>query len=564
MLLSRFWYVVLALVLGGAFFVLYLAMSMYNRSGARSMGESLSSDSQVVSWYLKDDARMRSAHLIKFALDKGISKSLDEASKSETKLKDSLREKVEAGLKRVNATIPKEQAFDAVFAIDQNGRVVAHLGYEQARGLDDFELGGYPVVADALHGYIRDDTLVLDRMYRVVARPVEFQAGTMPAGAIVGARIVDDRFALELSKRTGAAVAFYVNGQRVSSGAPEGFDRSQLDQIVGDLKNLEHDKDYKEKGRSQVRVVGRMLGVQYAKLPGEAWALGAGYVVARLPTHVEGPLGFFEKADDKDKAQANVMLAVLIAVLAAVLGVGFSLLEHTRPLHIFRKEAQRLAKGETDQMQPSKFRGVYRKIASDLNDGIDQVAAKGGVPRRAADLNQVLGDIPDEPQMSAFAFPGEGEGEAQSAPEVASAPAAGAVPTPPAKALPKPPRRGPPAPPTPGGNPPPPAPPAQGQPPSSEGGPMEMTMPEGEGSAGFDQWGSGDPEEAEWRQVFEQFVQTKQECGENTEGFTYEKFKQTLTKNRDALINRHGAKTVKFSVYVKEGKAALKASPIKG
>jgi hypothetical protein len=92
---------------------------------------------------------------------------------------------------------------------------------------------------------------------------------------------------------------------------------------------------------------------------------------------------------------------------------------------------------------------------------------------------------------------------------------------------------------------------------------MEMTMPEGEGAAGFEEWGSGDPEEAEWRQVFEQFVQTKQECGENVEGFTYEKFRQTLTKNRDALINRHGAKTVKFSVYVKEGKAALKASPLK-
>jgi hypothetical protein len=532
-------------------------MSMYNRAGARSMGESLSSDGQVVSWYLKDDARMRSAHLIKFAIDKGISKNLDDASKSESQLKESVRDKVEAALKRVNATIPKDQGFDAVFAVDQNGRVVAHLGYEQARGLEDFELGGYPVVADALHGYIRDDTLVLDRMYRVVARPVEFQAGAMPAGAIVGARIVDDSFALELSERTGAAVAFYVNGQRVSSGAPEGFDRSQLDQIVGDLKNLEHDKDYQEKGRSQVRVVGRMLGVQYAKLPGEAWALGAGYVVARLPTNVEGPLGFFEKADDKDKAQANVMLAVLIAVLAAVFGVGFSLLEHTRPLHIFRREAQRLAKGETDQMQPSKFRGVYRKIASDLNDGIDVVAAKGGVPRRAADLNQVLGDIPDEPQMSAFAFPGEGGTE--SGTDAASAP--GAVPTPPAgpaKALPKPPRRGPPAPPAPGGA----AAPASADP-ASNGAPLEMTMPEGEGAAGFQQWGSGDPEEAEWRQVFEQFVHTKQECGENTEGFTYEKFKQTLMKNRDALINRHGAKTVKFSVYVKEGKAALKASPIK-
>ncbi len=547
MLLSRFWYVVLALVLGGAIFVLYLAMSMYNRAGARAMGEALSADSQVVSWYLRDDARTRAAHLIQFALDKSIAKNLAEASKSETSLKSSLRDKVTEALKRVNSKIPKDQAFDAVFAVDQQGRVVGHIGYEQARGMDDFELGGYPVVADALHGYIRDDTLVLDRMYRVVARPVEHIAGAMPAGAIVGGRIVDDRFARELSDRTGAAIAFYVNGQRVSSGSPEGFDRAQLDQIVGDLKYLEQDEDYQKKGRSQVRVVGQMLGVQYAKLPGEAWALGAGYVVARLPTRVDSPLGFFDKADDKDKAQVNLLLPIGMALLAALIGLGFTLLEHTRPLHVFRGEAQRLSKGETDQMQPSKFRGVYRKIASDLNDGIDVVAAKGGVPRRAADLKEVLGDIPDEPQMSAFSFPGEG----------AAADSAGGpgVPTPPAqKSLPKPPRKGPPA--------PPPGPGSAPRPPTAQMNP-EMTMPEGEGAAGFEPAPAVDAEEAEWRQVFDDFVRTKQECGENTEGFTYEKFRQTLTKNRDALINRHGASSVKFSVYVKEGKAALKASPLK-
>jgi hypothetical protein len=295
-----------------------------------------------------------------------------------------VRDKVTESLKRVNASIPKDQAFDAVFAIDQHGRVVGHLGYEQASGMEDFELGGYPVVADALHGYIRDDTLVLDRMYRVVARPVEHVAGNMPAGAVVGARIIDDRFARELSDRTGAAIAFYVNGQRVSSGSPEGFDRAQLDQIVSDLKCLNEDKDYQDKGRSQVRVVRKMLGVQYAKLPGEAWSLGAGYVVARLPTSVDSPMGFLDNADDKDKAQANIMFAVVVFALASLVGLAFSFLEHTRPLMVFRREAQRLATGEADQMQPSKFRGAYRKIASDLNDGIDVIAAKGGVPRRAA------------------------------------------------------------------------------------------------------------------------------------------------------------------------------------
>ena len=78
MLLSRFWYVVLALLLGAATFVLFLASSMYNRVGSKSMGERLSADSQVVSWYLKNDARERSAQLVKFALHRDIAKHLDE------------------------------------------------------------------------------------------------------------------------------------------------------------------------------------------------------------------------------------------------------------------------------------------------------------------------------------------------------------------------------------------------------------------------------------------------------------------------------------------------------
>ncbi len=68
---------------------------------------------------------------------------------------------------------------------------------------------------------------------------------------------------------------------------------------------------------------------------------------------------------------------------------------------------------------------------------------------------------------------------------------------------------------------------------------------------------------AEWLSVYEDFVRTKKQCGEPTEGLTFEKFSHTLKKNRDALIQRHGCKRVKFSVYVKEGRASLKATPVK-
>ena len=37
-----------------------------------------------------------------------------------------------------------------------------------------------------------------------------------------------------------------------------------------------------------------------------------------------------------------------------------------------------------------------------------------------------------------------------------------------------------------------------------------------------------------------------------------------LHDKRIALMDKHGCKTVKFQVYIKDGKAALKASPVRG
>ena len=72
-----------------------------------------------------------------------------------------------------------------------------------------------------------------------------------------------------------------------------------------------------------------------------------------------------------------------------------------------------------------------------------------------------------------------------------------------------------------------------------------------------------DEEAQHWREVYEQFLAKKRECGESIENLTFEKFKGTLQRNKDALVARHHCTRVKFTVYVKEGKAALKASPVK-
>jgi hypothetical protein len=69
--------------------------------------------------------------------------------------------------------------------------------------------------------------------------------------------------------------------------------------------------------------------------------------------------------------------------------------------------------------------------------------------------------------------------------------------------------------------------------------------------------------EAYFRTIFQGFVELKRKCGEPTENVTYEKFVAKLRDNREQLIKKLGCKSVKFQVYVKDGKAALKASPVR-
>ena len=74
---------------------------------------------------------------------------------------------------------------------------------------------------------------------------------------------------------------------------------------------------------------------------------------------------------------------------------------------------------------------------------------------------------------------------------------------------------------------------------------------------------AADGEEDHFREVFEQFVAMQKECGASVRGLTFDKFVRKLHAARDQVMKRHNAEEVRFTVYVKEGRAALKASPVK-
>jgi hypothetical protein len=591
MIASRFWFGLLGLALSGATLVLYLAISMHDRLGVRMVSEGLSADSRVVSWYLKNSAREGAAQLIRFAANDVVARSLATASRANdaSEIDSGTRRQLKAALTKIAGEIPKSEGFDAVFAVAQSGEVVAHIGFEQASNLPDFELGGYPVVADALHGYVRDDTLLFDRLYRVVARPVEFEIGQLPAGAIVGARLVDDQFAAEVSERTGAAVAFFANGRREATGVPGGFSRAGLDQIVTDLPTLEQDANYKEKGRSDVHDFADGLSIVYARLPGEAWQLGAGYAVARQAPRLQTMLGVLKQADTKDKEAVNRLLLVALALGTTAIGLLISFWEYTSPLNSFRRQVKALSGGGASHLSVEKLRGPFRQLALDVNLALDRAprAAGGDDAPISVGFEQMFGDAAPSSSMSAFGVPGSGApppsvNDAYAPPTSALGATASQANAPVSPGTP--PRRGqrsavqPALDMAPHGYAAPPAMPAahvpeMASPPAMPGSdfgyspaPAELrametfTSPGARDGAALNGTDVVDPE---WTQVYHDFVRIKQDCGEAVEGFTFERFSHTLRKNRDTLMQQHGVHHVQFSAYVKQGRAALKAKPVR-
>lgn len=630
MILSRIWYVILAILLAAAYYVVSLAVGQYNRRNQSAMDETLKADSQVVSWAMQVDARRRLDVLLLAAADPAISKALKGAN-GKDKVPPASKEEGAKALAGFNDKLPAEYKNDVVLLTDREGRLVSQLGYDAIAAYPEFELGGYAAVFDALHGFLRDDTWVWGgRIARVVTRPVEDEVGQPPVGAVIGLRWVDKGFAKEIGKRTRTNIAFFALGQSVASAATtEGFEEQSLEALGGDLAAVAEDKGFMESGRTDVRPLGTddKGGVLFVRLPGDGWELGAGFAVARPKVSIAGPLGFINGADDQDKRNVKLWAVGAIAFGAALFGILFSFLEHSMPMGEMKRQAERMKKGEIDVLQLPRFRGGYRAIAGDINQGLQRVVEKGGgTARKPADLESILGPVPAQPSMSAFSFPLGPDGSAppQNVPNVPSANAGGFQAPPAMGSQPGPNNR------FPGGPAPQGPPPAQarpvGPPPPSNARPgpgvvmagglgtqpafgndrtMAMGGPPGPGShsqtvaaspqavkpGGFSSGTQPSPDgedentmvaqpspdliaatgggptatdpAAEWHKVYEEFLRTKRECSEPTEGLTFEKFQQTLKKNRDALMQRHGCKRVKFSVYVKEGRASLKATPVR-
>ncbi len=574
MILSRFWYALLAVLAATAVGFAFALTFLYNQREESHNATQLAADSQTVEWAFKIDSRRRLDALIPLAANPAIASHASEiVNASDANKASNHRRELKKALVTVSPAAKEANggsyAPDVVIIVGRDAhvlgfeRVLAEAGkgrlpawFDTIEQNPDFELGGYFAVLDALGGFERDDLWQLgDHIFLVAARPIVVEGATQPIGAIVGLKAIDDDFVKALAKSTRTSIVFFARGKRVSAGTDGSRDPAELDE---ELATLAHNQDFKDKMRTEPRAIRPSVSATFVRLPGEASM--AGFAVIRQSDYLSTPLEAQVRLPQNFKEHLPVPLLGAIVAITFLLGLALTYLEHTIPLRALRRQATELMQGDTDSLAPAKLRGVYREAADAINDGIERVLIKrGGMSSRPADLSAILGPVGGQNQMSAFALPGN---------EPASTPVSGGpgfapgfgipVSTSPSAPPPAPRHNASPSAPPPRKGPPPP-PPRMRQPVDNEATAVGMAPPERARAPSTSQT----TEEADWLRVYEEFLSMKRQCGEPVEGLTFTKFAATLRKNRDALMSRHACTAVRFTVYAKEGKAQLKASPVR-
>ncbi|MCP4447761.1 MAG: hypothetical protein GY811_20850 [Myxococcales bacterium] len=599
MFLSKIWFFLITIVAGVAITIALIMPRPAERAAKVQEDDRVRTACLVTGVLLRDNARARIQLTSEFAQavrQLKLSRTLFEASKDEIisgQANATGRKELTTLLESVSGTKPS-----LVWLLDRRGRVVARSN------LDDTTYGdsvrGYYAVQDALDGYVRDDLWMMDDgLYRVAAAPVLTQSLEW-AGAVVLGQAMDQEFALSLSENISANINFYVSGEAVAASEPIQIHK---DVVAGskELADLDEGQGCSSGTLLHVKAGGKRYAVVNAALPGEAGEQQAFYSVfieRAKPLDFMGMLKSAKK-DDLGFDRFPWIKVIGVFIIMMVVGLGLTLREVDGPLKKLNKNAVALAQGEAERFDEMTHRAKYGSIARSVNIAIDKMHRDAKAAKK--DLDQLLGPAPDGAvpraagavDAGASALPPIGPGGSSGAAATpppsefkfggAAAPPSGGLglpsmePTTPAPAMPglaqaqkK----------KPVGTPPPPpekTPPPVPVRPKTAGGiaDIELQKPTDThkipDAIDADILGDDAPTVADdgaqpanyFEQVYGEFIALKKICGEPTENLSFERFAKKLRKNEDTLIAKHDCKSVKFQVYEKDGKAALKASPVK-
>lgn len=588
MFLSKIWFFLVALAAAAA---LTVALVMPRPAQRQTDGEEknrLGIACSVIDIVLADNARTRVALAGSFARAPKIVSALESASGAatldESRMKQ-VRDVASDTMKGVSGHGP-----DFAILIDSKGRVVARAGLDE----NDFGdvVAGRPLVDDALAGYLRDDIWAQNgTMYLVSAAPVLRRD---PPVTYVGAIVLGNKITNDLAKTVvnglDVDVGFYLGNDDVASSRTVALDHAPMIAALGKLSGADLTHDCRNDNQFSMHAGAEEFTAVVGRLPGEAEAHQAFFTVLMTKHADRGFMGTLKAVQKSDVSFSKFPWLVVVGafVIALGLGIAFMWIESDRPLRRLADDAVKLAKNERERLAEDTHGGKYGSIARSVNIHIDKLGRDAKSAR--TNLDQLLGPAPEgslgtidllagalpaarpggsapaaPPPPSDFKFHDPAPGSRPSAPSPAPVSAMAVPPSKPmaaATGLPAtpvqrphatPPRgsQTPPRPPTPAPvAPPTPTPPAQQTQPLH----LDDDILEAAAEPNVDPY---------FKQVYEQFLAVKKSCGEPTAGLTYGKFSEKLVKNRDDLKAKTGCREVRFTVYVKDGKAALKATPVK-
>lgn len=541
---SRLWYFVIAAVAGAGLAGAFIAQSTLDHRSEVEVQDSLRRDRAELELWLRYDARARLDSLGPMAAHQDVRTALAAASGGR---RGSLDADARAALGNTLAGLNEqleEGAAQLLFALDGQGTIVAQLGGTTPPV--GAGLGAFPIVRRALNGFQTDDVLVYNGdVYRAAARPV-VQGGRY-VGAIVHCSEMGAQLAQRIGSRlSGATLGFFFRGEILATHSPDAsVGRAEMEANLGSALELE---DLQENGHTAPVEMGEGRMAVYAYATGSARHAGAGYVLARPVPLMGSPMALFSSIPDSVMAAINWPLVAGLPLLLGLLGLLLMFLERDRPMGRFRTAVTALGEGRTQHLEEAALPARFRKLAHDVNEGLSRAGAGGAAaPKATADLDQILGDAPSSSSTPYFGF----------APEPAAAPSMPPLDGSDLESIAPGPNDRPTSPPPPGAAPPPP--PTSAFDDDDESGATMVAAVPSELLAAS----SHSPLDRHYRAVYDEFVALKKKCGEPTSGLTFEKLLTTLRKNAETIKAKHNVDEVRFTVYEKAGKAALKATPVK-
>jgi hypothetical protein len=565
--LSKIWMFLITL---GAAIALTIALTLPRPAQRTLVNEEqnrLSVACGVIDILLADDARNRVELAGSFSRAPEVVAALEAASNANTLDEQRMKQVRDVGenlMKGIQGRKP-----DFAMLIDRRGRVVARVR------LDENDFGdvyaGRPLVDDALAGYLRDDLWAQNgTMYFVSASPVVKRDPPVAyAGAVVIGHKITNELAQKLVSSLDVDVGFFLDNLDVASSKTIALDHAPLLDVLKTLKGNDLTRDCQVNHPLDLHAGTEDYTAVVARLPGEAQLRQAFYTVLIKRPESRGFAGTLKIVSQSDLSFKNFPWILVGAGFLVALGIGIALMmvEADRPLKRLAKDAVALAKGEKERLSEEAHGGKFGSIARSVNIHIDKLGREAKSAR--TNLDQLLGPAPEgslgtidllagglppvrpggqapmsAPAPSDFKFhdapPAQVNVRTPAVPQRVAQPPSAPVrmQTAPAAVAPPPPRLS--------------APP-----------PMSLDDDILDGAQTMQAEPSTASGAAYFKQVFDQFIAVKKSCNEQTSGLTLQKFSEKLVKNRDDLMAKTGCREVRFTVYVKDGKAALKATPVK-